>query len=124
MVERFWGARGVYAEDFGALVHPHEGGIRGRELAAALEARGYVATIHQDDPAVLTRTLEAGAPLILLLDADARSLHYVVAVGLDEHRYACTTRPVAPPGAWSAPSSRAAGHAPTIGCSWCGPTAF
>ena len=35
MVERFWGARGVYGEDYQDLVREAEGGIRTSELTMA-----------------------------------------------------------------------------------------
>ena len=83
MVERFWGARAVYAEDFAALVRPEEGGIRGEALAAALSRRGYATSVHMHEPSVLAAALGRGVPVIVLLDAGGRSLHYVVVVRLD-----------------------------------------
>ena len=41
MVERWWGRRGVFAEDFAALVRPELGGIRTTDLAQAATDRGW-----------------------------------------------------------------------------------
>ncbi len=81
MVERFWGARDVYAEDFASLVHPREGGIRGSDLAAALVDHGYRVNVYQDDPAILPREIGAGVPVVVLMDGGLAAFHYVVVVG-------------------------------------------
>jgi len=83
MVQRFWGARGVYGEDFGHLVRENEGGIRASELTSALQDRGYDVRVSQARPDQVLAALEDGVPPILLLESGATRLHYVVLVGLD-----------------------------------------
>lgn len=88
MVFRFWGETGVYADDFRALVHESEGGIRTTDLAAAADRRGYeVLVTHGADGAAeeVFGALEVGAPAILLLDSNLPTLHYVVLVQADGH---------------------------------------
>jgi hypothetical protein len=78
MLERFWGARGVYAEDYAHLVREEEGGIRTTDLALALRRNGYMVRIERNDPELVLGRLEEGVPAILLLDDGAPPLHYVV----------------------------------------------
>lgn len=80
MVERFWGARGVWAEDFAHLVREEEGGIRTDDLAAELSRRGWDVEVRRDDPSVLADALREGVPPLLLIDAGGPVLHYVVVV--------------------------------------------
>jgi len=84
MVQRFWGARGVYGEDFRHLVREDEGGIRASELTSALEGRGYHVRVSQGWPDRVLGALEDGIPPILLLESGATRLHYVVLVGLQD----------------------------------------
>lgn len=112
MVQRFWGVRGVYGEDFGHLVWEEEGGIRASELTAALMERGYDVRVTRNEPGEGLRpppdslvpppgslsptdpaaaalqgasaALTAGIPPIILLESGATRLHYVVLVALDE----------------------------------------
>ena len=83
MVERFWGAHGVYGEDFQHLVQADEGGIRAAELSAAMQERGYIATPVTNEPDVAFGALAIGIPPILLLESGVTRLHYVVLVGLE-----------------------------------------
>lgn len=84
MVERFWGVRGVYGEDFRHLVRNEEGGIRASELTSALTERGYAVDVFRDRPDGVFAALEEGVPPILLLESGATRLHYVVLVGLED----------------------------------------
>jgi hypothetical protein len=84
MVERFWGARGVYGEDFLHLVREEEEGIRASELTSALTDRGYAVRAIQGEPDRAFAAMEAGVPPILLLESGATRLHYVVLVGLED----------------------------------------
>jgi Peptidase_C39 like family len=86
MVERYWGARGVYAEDFAGLVRAREGGIRAADLVASLADRGYIVRVYENDPAALPRELQAGVPVIVLLNGGEPVLHYVVVVGWSRSR--------------------------------------
>lgn len=83
MLERFWGARSVYADDYASLVRVDEGGIRTDELAEAMRRRGMRVALSTGDTAVALRTLERGLPLLLLVDADATRRHFVVLTALD-----------------------------------------
>ncbi len=80
MLERFWGAHGVYATDFSRLVHPDEGGIRTDDLARALEARGLDVTVRSGDPSVAEAALTHGLPVMLLIGSGAERRHYVVLI--------------------------------------------
>jgi hypothetical protein len=87
MVERYWGARGIYGEDFRHLVRESEGGIRASELTSAMRDRGYEVEVVTGEPARVFAALDRGVPPILLLESGATRLHYVVLVDVDE-RYA------------------------------------
>ncbi|MEX0893423.1 MAG: papain-like cysteine protease family protein [Gemmatimonadota bacterium] len=86
MVERYWGARGVYGHDFGHLVREAEGGIRTSELASAMRERGYTVAVSSREPERALAALADGVPPILLLESGATRLHYVVLVGVEEDR--------------------------------------
>ncbi|HSM62233.1 MAG TPA: papain-like cysteine protease family protein [Longimicrobiales bacterium] len=83
MLERFWGARGVYASDYAHLLRPGEPGIRGTELARVLESRGLDVTVRVGDASVAVETLARGQPVMLLIGSGAATLHYVVLTALD-----------------------------------------
>ncbi len=78
MVLRYWGATGVRAEDFAALVEPDQGGIRTGVLVKAVEARGWTALPFAGTPDVVAGHLAQGRPVIALIQAGAGSHHYVV----------------------------------------------
>jgi len=87
MVERYWGARGVYAEDYLSLVRPQEGGIRTADLEDALRDRGYrVRTTSGHEAAERLEHDGIAVPLVLLLRSGRTRFHYVVLVALDERR--------------------------------------
>ncbi len=81
MAERFWGRRGVYAEDFAALVHPELGGILTTDLAAAAGARGWQTTVQRGLPETVRATLDEGVPVVALIEVARRRYHYVVVIG-------------------------------------------
>jgi hypothetical protein len=81
MVMRYWGATGVYAETFAALVVPEEGGIRGADLLGALRERGWDARSFRGDPALVRRQLTQGRPVVALIEDRPGAFHYVVVVG-------------------------------------------
>lgn len=78
MVERWWGRRGVYAEDFAELVRPALGGILTTELAASAVDRGWDTRVQQGTPEQIRRQLAAGEPVITLIEAGTDRYHYVV----------------------------------------------
>ncbi len=81
MVLRYWGMTGVLAEDFAALVEPHEAGIRTGALVRAVEARGWTALPVAAAAAGIRDHLARGRPVIALIEAGRDSYHYVVLVG-------------------------------------------
>jgi hypothetical protein len=81
MVMRYWGARAVYAETFASLVDPSAGGIRGRELMAALQSRGFAAESFAGDAGRVEAELANQRPPIALVEDRPGRFHYVVIVG-------------------------------------------
>jgi len=81
MVERWWGRRGVYAEDFAALVRPQEGGIRTTDLAAAAKRRGWETTAFDGTPELVRQSLAGGVPVVALIEVAPHRYHYVVLLG-------------------------------------------
>jgi ABC-type bacteriocin/lantibiotic exporter with double-glycine peptidase domain len=81
MVERWWGRRGVYAEDFAALVRPEEGGIRTTDLAAAAKRRGWETTAFDGTPELVRQSLAGGVPVVALIEVAPHRYHYVVLLG-------------------------------------------
>ena len=86
MVMRYWGARAVYAETFASLVEPAAGGIRGRDLMAALQARGFAADSFGGDAARVQAELAGRRPPIALIEDRPGRFHYVVIVGWGSER--------------------------------------
>ncbi|MBP7149564.1 MAG: C39 family peptidase [Acidobacteria bacterium] len=84
MVLRYWGERGVSAEDFSDLVDRSAGGIASEALVEALRGRGWTALPFQGDRALLREHLERGRPVIALIGVGPARFHYVVIVGLPE----------------------------------------
>jgi hypothetical protein len=81
MVMRYFGATNVYAETFSDLVDRTAGGIHGRDLLTALEARGWPAHSFRGDPAIVQSHLAAGTPIVALIQDRPGRFHYVVVVG-------------------------------------------
>jgi hypothetical protein len=81
MVERFWGLKGVYAQDFRALVREEEGGIRFSDLADELSSRGWQVTALRHAPEETAGLVRQGFPVIALLKSGPGGFHYVVVVG-------------------------------------------
>lgn len=80
MVERFWGRRGVYAQDYRDLVNRGDGGIRYAALLEGIGARGWTVRALREAPEVASNLVEGGVPVIALLEFDPGRLHYVVLV--------------------------------------------
>ncbi|MHB1329477.1 MAG: C39 family peptidase, partial [Gemmatimonadales bacterium] len=83
MVERWWGRRGVYAEDFSALVRVAEGGIRTTDLVSAVRARGWDASLLPGTPAAVQLQLRSGTPVVALIEVGPARYHYVVVLRWD-----------------------------------------
>lgn len=81
MVERWWGRRGVFAEDFAALVHPELGGIRTGDLANAARARGWETRVLRGTPEQIRKLLESGEPVVALIQVAPARFHFVVLLG-------------------------------------------
>jgi hypothetical protein len=83
MVERWWGRRGVYAEQFASLVHPDAGGIFTTDLLAATRARGWQARAVHGTAGLAQQSLRDSVPVIALIKVGRDRYHYVVIVGWD-----------------------------------------
>jgi hypothetical protein len=81
MVERWWGRRGVYAEDFAGLVRPAAGGILTTDLAPAARARGWDTQVFRGTPELARRSLDEGVPVVALIQVAPERYHYVVVLG-------------------------------------------
>ena len=86
MVMRYWGETGVYAETFADLVDAEAQGIRGRELARALEGRGYQTVTFEGDLDRLRRAVASRHPAVALIEDRPGRFHYVVIVGVRDDR--------------------------------------
>jgi hypothetical protein len=84
MVERWWGRRGVQAEDFAALVEPALGGIRTSALDSAGRARGWDTRAVRGTPALAQQLLREGVPVIALIQVGRDRYHYVVVLAWDD----------------------------------------
>lgn len=84
MIERWWGRRQVFAEEFAHLVRPDEGGIRTTELADAARARGWHVHDGPADQAFVQRALADSMPVLALIAVASERYHYVVVVDWDD----------------------------------------
>jgi hypothetical protein len=80
MLMRHAGLRGVYAEDFSSLVDETAGGIAAGDLRRALNDRGFDVESWSGTPALVRRHLDAGVPVMALIEARRGRFHYVVIV--------------------------------------------
>ncbi len=78
MVERWWGRRGVFAEDFAALVRPELGGIRTTDLARAAQDRGWDARLLVGTREAVGASVKSGVPVIALIEVGRDRYHFVV----------------------------------------------
>jgi hypothetical protein len=85
MLMRYWGERGVFPQDFAALVGPGEGGILTGVLASAVRDRGWQAVVlpvvGEDARARIRSEIDQGRPIIALIEVGPHTYHYVVIVG-------------------------------------------
>ena len=86
MVERWWGRRGVYAEDFAALVRPARGGILTTDLEAAARSRGWRVGHVDSTAASVRRSLALGVPVVALIQVGPGRYHYVVVLSWADGR--------------------------------------
>ena len=86
MVERWWGRRGVYAQDFANLVRPDSGGILTTDLVSATRARGWDTAVFRGTPELVQHNLRAGVPVVALLQVARDRYHYVVVLGWSDGR--------------------------------------
>ena len=84
MVMRFWGATGIYAESFSALVDKKARGIKGEDLLRSLHQRGWQATSFGGDRALIQRSLQQRRPPIALIEVRPGRFHYVVVLSWAE----------------------------------------
>ncbi|HLB54464.1 MAG TPA: cysteine peptidase family C39 domain-containing protein [Gemmatimonadales bacterium] len=81
MVERWWGRRGVYAQDFATLVRPALGGILTTDLASAAGSRGWDTSVLRGTPELVRENLRGGVPVVALIEVARDRYHYVVVLG-------------------------------------------
>jgi peptidase C39-like protein len=84
MVFRYWGDRHADVQQFEPLVDARAGGIADSTLIDAIRARGWNAQRLDGSIATIREQLDAGHPLILLIEDRPLRYHYVVAVGRDD----------------------------------------
>ncbi|MDX1632927.1 MAG: C39 family peptidase, partial [Thermoanaerobaculia bacterium] len=80
MVLRFWGATGVFPEDFQPLVRPEEGGIRTADLTAEVRSLGWDAVPFRGDPETVRTQIHQGRPVVALIEVGPDRYHFVVIV--------------------------------------------
>jgi len=96
MVLRYYGARGVMAEEFSALVEPKAGGIRVRRLVDAVVSRGWRAVALQGSATSVREQLDKGQPVIALISVGHNRFHYVVITGWTDREVVAHDPAVAP----------------------------
>ena len=82
MLERFWGARGVHAQDYAHLVSEDAGGIFTGPLARALSERGFQVDTDRGRPGRALERVRSGEPVMALIRSGESRFHYVVLVGV------------------------------------------
>lgn len=86
MALRYWGRRGVHAEDFRPLVTGRPAGIRTTDLLAEIRERGGRARLLSGSADAVARHLRAGRPVIALIRVAPRRYHYVVLLAVTPDR--------------------------------------
>lgn len=87
MLMRYWGQRGIYPDDFAALVDRSVAGIRTDVLVADVRRRGWLASVvdtSRNGLAVMARHLEGGRPIVTLIEVRPQRYHYVVVVAVTD----------------------------------------
>jgi hypothetical protein len=80
MVLRYWGERGIFAEDFAPFLDAGDRGIRAGVLVDAVRSRGWVAHSFNADSASVKDHLARGRPIIALVEDRPGRYHYVVLI--------------------------------------------
>ncbi|MBC7844011.1 MAG: hypothetical protein H7099_16945 [Gemmatimonadaceae bacterium] len=80
MIERWWGRRGVYAEQFAYLVDRAQGGIRTTDLAHVMRERGWGVQAGRTSAALVERSVSDSVPVVALIRVGENRYHYVVVV--------------------------------------------
>ena len=96
MVERWWGRRGVSAEEFAHLVRPVLGGILTSDLVVAAQNRGWQTSAFHGRATVIQQALRDSAPVVALIRVARNRYHYVVLLGWDADRVIFHDPAVAP----------------------------
>ncbi len=78
MLERWWGRRGVYAEEFSSLVHRDEGGTRTTDMLRVARERGWNAAALSATAAAVQQGITDSVPVIALIQVAPHRYHYVV----------------------------------------------
>lgn len=82
MIERWWGRRGVSAEDFASLLAPGAQGILTTDMAHTMRARGWeTAAGNATTRALVQQSIADGIPVVALIRVKRNRYHYVVVVG-------------------------------------------
>lgn len=81
MIERWWGRRGVFAEDFAQLVRPASGGILTTDMSRVMRERGWEARALSATAPAVQASLADSVPVITLIQVSPNRYHYVVIVG-------------------------------------------
>lgn len=86
MMFRYWGDRHADVQQFAPLVDASAGGIANTALVAAIRARGWEVNRVDGSIASLREQVDAGRPVMLLIEDRPARYHYVVVVAAnDEH---------------------------------------
>jgi hypothetical protein len=86
MVMRYWGATGVYAETFAPLIDATGRGIRADDLLTDLRGRGWDARSFRGDRTLVLQRLQAGQPVVALIEDRPGYFHFVVIVAWTNER--------------------------------------
>lgn len=86
MLLRAGGVRGVHASDFAPLVDAAAGGIHTRDLERALLDRGHGVRTFAGTGALVSTFLDAGVPVMALVEDRPGRYHYVVVVGWSDRQ--------------------------------------
>ena len=84
MIERWWGRRGVFAEDFAYLVHADSGGIFTTDMARVMLARAWDTEALSTTPARVKQSVADSVPVVALIRVAKNRYHYVVIVAWND----------------------------------------